>query len=259
MTTLAHEITRFVAYEWENNCGYVSAVLSGIVGDLVHLKRGGYHISIEDQSSTNYSVIRIDDKAPPGNWSRILAAAIDMSMSTSDMALCMSRLWTVWNDQSDPRRIYLNAFNGWDGKTESAKRYDFVTQTVKNTTPDHKWHKHAEIKRKYVTSWIAAWAIVSMLKGETKEQYINGGKGMELSGDSKILRDSMAGRDLARAQMTSKTTWEGMPGGVQEEMLDVQTLKRIEAKLDEILKVLNAGVATIPDTIIVSGQLSIQK
>lgn len=170
MSTSAHEVTWYIARGWESI--YPSAVLSGIVGDEAHQKGGGYHISIENNSSTNYSVIRPDDKAPPGDWPRYLAAAIDMSMSTQDMALCFDRLWWAWNDLSDPRRIYINGFNGWDGKTSEAKRYDFVTQKISTTTSDHKWHTHLEERRKYVTSMFAANAILSILRGESKEQYI---------------------------------------------------------------------------------------
>lgn len=169
MSTKAHAITRNTAAQWESM--YSSAVLSGIVGDAAHQRGGGYHISIEDNSSTNYSVVRPDDKAPPGNWPRDLAAAIDMSMSPSDMTLCTNRLWDVWNDTSDPRHQYINGFNGW-ANSGDAKRYDFVTQAISVTTSDHKWHVHLEIRRRYVTDQFANDAILSILKGESKQQYI---------------------------------------------------------------------------------------
>lgn len=176
MATKAHEVTWYIADNWETY--YASAVLSGIVGDAAHQKNGGYHISIEDQSSTNYSVTRPDDKAPPGTWPRNLAAAIDMSMSAADMKLCSDRLWNVWYDQSDPRRIYLNGFNGYFNDGGPAKRYDYVTQQISEASSDHKWHVHKEIRRKWVTDMFAANAILSILRGETKQQYLdslNGG------------------------------------------------------------------------------------
>lgn len=176
MATNAHSVTKSIASQWETF--FVSAVLSGIVGDEAHKANGGYHISIEDQSSTNYSVIRPDDKAPPGTWPRNLAAAIDMSMSPTDMAECSWRLWYAWNDQTDPRRIYINGFNGWFNDSNPAKRYDYVTQAISNTTSDHKWHVHLEIRRKYVTDTKAAEAILSILKGESKETYLLGGDSM---------------------------------------------------------------------------------
>jgi hypothetical protein len=171
MATKAHPITWYIARNWETY--YASAVLSGIVGDIAHQASGGYHISIEDNRSTNYSVIRPDDKAPPGSWPRDLAAAIDMSMNPTDMATCSWRLWNIWNDKTDPRRIYLNGFNGWFNDGGPAKRYDYVTQGISESTPDHKWHVHAEERRRWVTWQVAADAILSGLRGETKEQYLS--------------------------------------------------------------------------------------
>lgn len=173
LATLAHDATKQISAGWDSF--YASAVPSGIVGDAAHRHRGGYHISIEDQpSSKNFSVVRVDDKAPPGNWPLNLAAAIDMSMSPADMAICSWRLWVVWNDKSDPRRQYINAFNGWFNDGGPAKRYDFVTQGISETTSDHKWHVHLEIRRRWVTSMVAAMAILSILKGESKQQYLAG-------------------------------------------------------------------------------------
>lgn len=184
MTTKAHAVTRAIAAEWD--AAYPSAVFSGIAGDAEHQARGGYHISIEDQSRDNYSVVRPGDKAPPGDWPRDLAAAIDMSMSPTDMALCSSRLWNVWYDKSDPRRIYINGFNGWFNDGNPAKRYDFITLRISNTTSDHKWHVHLEIIRQWVTDTFAAKAIISVIRGETKQQYL----------DSIAIPDPTSGDDM---------------------------------------------------------------
>lgn len=177
MATNAHDETRYIADQWETF--YASAVLSGIVGDAAHQKNGGYHISIEDQSSSNYSVTRPDDKAPPGTWPRNLAAAIDMSMSSTDMKTCSDRLWAVWNDRAnDPRAAYVNGFNGWFNDGGPAKRYDYYSGEVSDTTSDHKWHVHLEIRRKYVTDRTASNAIISILRGDSKEDYLIGDAAM---------------------------------------------------------------------------------
>jgi hypothetical protein len=162
MATLSTSSLNWLANEWEDV--YKSAVLSGIVGDLAHKKRGGYHISRQDQPSNNYSVIRADDK--PGNGPSNRAAAIDMTMSTADMKKCHVRLRECWKNRAkDPRMKYINAWNGWDGEG-SAGRYDVVKGTVGTATSDHKWHIHLEIRRKYVNDMNAMKAILSMLKGE---------------------------------------------------------------------------------------------
>jgi hypothetical protein len=170
MSTLAPVLLQEAAREIEKI--YKSAVFSGIVGDRAHQARGGYHISVEDQPGNNYSVTRPDDKAPPGTWATNLAAALDMSMSTADLKLATSRFEAVWADRTDPRRKYFNAFNGYKG-TGDAKRYDMVTNSVSTASPDHKWHKHDEWRRKYVNDRTALKAYVSIHKGETKQQWLD--------------------------------------------------------------------------------------
>jgi len=165
VTTMAPDLLLQFAADWEKI--YKSAVFSGIVGDKAHQARGGYHIAIEDQPSDNYSITRPDDKAPPGTWPRNKASAVDMSMNTADMKLCAQRLQAAWNDKSDPRRKYLNAFNGWLG-TGDAARWDFYANKKLFATSDHKWHVHLEFRRKWIDSKVAMTAVLSILKGEPK-------------------------------------------------------------------------------------------
>lgn len=162
MATLSTTSLNWLANEWEKL--FKTAVLSGIVGDLAHKLRGGYHISRQDQPKSNYSVTRPDDK--PGNGPNDRAAAIDMTMSTADMKKCHIRLRESWKNRAkDPRWKYINAWNGWDG-VGSAGRYDVVTGNVSTASADHKWHIHLEIRRKYVNDMNAMRAILSLLKGE---------------------------------------------------------------------------------------------
>lgn len=174
MTTLVSDPIAYVAHEWEDSCGYDSAVLSGIKPDAAHLDRGGYHCSIEDLiahgNGGDYSNTRPDDKG----FNPKYGAAIDMSMSSSDMIKCHNRVRAVWADRTDPRRIYMNAINTWDGSGD-AVRLDFYANTERVASADHKWHNHGEMRRRYLLDWTAARAMVSALKGETKEQWISGG------------------------------------------------------------------------------------
>jgi hypothetical protein len=173
VATAAADVTRWIAKRWE--ALYPSAVLSGIVGDPAHRKSGGYHISVVDNPKNNYSVVRPDDKSPPGAWPRDLAAAIDMSMSPADMRLCTARLKRVYDNPDDPRRKYLNAFNGWSG-TGDARRYDLWARVTSYATVDHKWHVHAELRRRWANSWDAARATVSALAGESVAEYLKAAK-----------------------------------------------------------------------------------
>jgi hypothetical protein len=171
MTTLAPSMLRAAMAKWEDQ--YASAVFAGIVGDAAHRLNGGYHISIEDQPSGNYSVTRPKDKAPPGKWRRDLASAGDMSKNTKDMIEGYKYWNALFNDRTDPRRKYFNAVNCWDG-TGDAVRLDFVANTRSFATPDHRSHEHAELCRMYAEDPEAGRALVSVVSGDTKEQW-NGG------------------------------------------------------------------------------------
>ena len=170
MSTIASPQLRELAAEWKTGCGFKSAVISGIVGDTSHAQRGGYHISRQDQvSKTNYSVLRPDDK--PGNGPDNTASAIDMTMNTADMILCTKRLVKAYENLQDPRRKYLNGFNGTVDGTY-AKRWDIYARVISPATRDHLWHVHISIRRKYSTSATAAKAIVSILRGESVAKYL---------------------------------------------------------------------------------------
>lgn len=165
MSSRAHQTMRDFAAKWD--AAYPSAVFSGIVA-----LTGGYHASIEDSVPGSYSVVRVDDAAPPGGWPRDLSAAIDMSMNTTDMIKCYWRIRRVFDNPNDPRRRYFNAFNGWDGQGD-AKRLDFVTGQIQWATPDHKWHTHGEWRRRYVTdpnSYVAAESM--LLTDEGPEAFL---------------------------------------------------------------------------------------
>lgn len=167
MSTLAYPLLRELATGWEKI--YPSAVCSGIVGDKAHQSRGGYHIGRAFQSRTNYSVVRADDR--PGNGPNDAAAAIDMSMSRRDMILCTKRLQAVWSNRNDPRRKYLNAFNGWLG-TGHPTRFDVVAVRTEAASEDHTWHVHLEVRRRWVLTRAMVTAVLSALRGESVAEYL---------------------------------------------------------------------------------------
>ncbi|MFI7608909.1 hypothetical protein ACIBTV_27865 [Micromonospora sp. NPDC049366] len=187
MATEVAPPTRWLADQWENNCGYASAVLSGIVPDERHKKSGGYHPSIEDLvrygNGGDYSNKRALDKAPPVTAKgKKYGAAVDMSMSRADMKKLYGRALAVYNNRSDPRRKYLNAINVWDGiDGHSPRRLDFQANTNTTASADHTWHSHEDQPRAYVDvnrneqeAWTAARAFISMAKGETAAAWLAG-------------------------------------------------------------------------------------
>lgn len=170
MSTVATAALKDLAADWKK-C-YPSAQISGILPDKAHLSRGGYHVSREDQSGSNYSVVRPDDRVGPAD----AAAAVDMTMGTSDMRLCTSRLVAAYTNVNDPRRKYINAFNG-TVNNKQARRWDVYARKVSSATSDHLWHVHLEVRRKYVNSATAMAAILSILRGESLASYLARVKG----------------------------------------------------------------------------------
>lgn len=235
MATLVSDPVRFIASQWEDNCGYSSAVLSGIAPDAAHLERGGYHCSIEDLyrfgNGDDYSNTRPDDKGLNPKY----GAAIDMSMSTSDMIKCHNRVRAVWADRTDPRRQYLNAINTWDGSGD-AVRLDFYANTERFASPDHKWHNHEETRRRYLLDWTAARAIVSALKGETKQQYMAGGGTVTISDeDCKKIATVWSGSESTPWDPTNNYSNGGALGDTARRVLAMQdkTLPQMNAMLIE--------------------------
>jgi hypothetical protein len=141
-----------------------SAVCSGIVGDARHARQGGYHIGRKFQPGSNYSVVRPDDRSGRGPADG--ASAIDMTMNGADMRLATARLANAYRNTADPRRKYLNAFNGWDGG-KTALRFDVYARKIKTATSDHKWHIHLEQRRRYILDSVSNEAILSILRGDS--------------------------------------------------------------------------------------------
>jgi peptidoglycan hydrolase-like protein with peptidoglycan-binding domain len=171
MATLVSAQMREIATAAVKRCGYKSAVLSGIVPDSRHLKNGGYHCSVEDLrrfgKQDDYSNTRADDR----NFNLKYGAGIDVTMSAADMKKHHKRVYAVWKDHSDPRRGYINAVNTWDGSGD-AVRLDFVANVAKYASPDHKWHWHFDLRRRYLQLAKAARAAISMFAGESKATWI---------------------------------------------------------------------------------------
>lgn len=243
MTTLSTSSLNWLANQWENT--YTTAVLSGIVGDLAHKARGGYHISRQDQPSSNYSVTRADDKLGPSDR----AAAIDMTMSTADIIKCHKRLRVIWlNRANDPRMKYINAWNGWDGEGD-AGRYDVVRGTIGTATSDHKWHIHLEIRRRYVNDMDAMRAILSMLRGESLATYTGSTDEDDSMADMTQAQFNEfylnAVKNEAIATQLKARPWQYIGGGIDEGKSTLNVLNDIH-QLSKALATTIAAESTSP-------------
>jgi hypothetical protein len=162
MATVAYQAMKDFAKGWERI--FRSAVCSGVAGDRRHQKAGGYHIGRRYQSGSNYSVVRPDDRRGCGPDDG--SSAVDITMNRRDMILATTRLRSAYNNTKDPRRKYLNAFNGWVG-SGAATRYDVYARRTKSASSDHKWHVHLEQRRRWIKDATSNAAILSILRGES--------------------------------------------------------------------------------------------
>jgi hypothetical protein len=162
-----------------------SAVMSGIVGDLAHQTAPGRHLSWEDNlrlfGSGSWPLNwTAGDKSPKNKRA---ASAIDMSMNVGDMIAVTKRFVKVFeNRKTDRRAKYVNAVNGTtDGV--NAKRWDFVSGAISWTDNSHLWHVHDETMYDKVDDPEMVRAHLSIVKGESAEQYLGASvrREMELS------------------------------------------------------------------------------
>jgi len=186
VTSLAPPTLVWFYRQWETLADYPSATFSGIVPDQAHLDRGGYHCSIEDLirfgNGGDYSNTRPLDKAPPVTKPNGVkqSAAVDVSLSRADMVKLYGRVKRVFDDRTDPRRKWLNYWNAWNGVAGNLPdRFNFQSNTIGTTDRSHEWHSHDDHPRLYVDlaaseadCWTAMRAALSVVKGETKEQWL---------------------------------------------------------------------------------------
>lgn len=261
MATLVSDPIRWLAKEWEDNCGYASAVLSGIAPDAAHLGRGGYHCSIQDLiangNGSDYSNTRPDDKG----YNPKYGAAIDMSMSTADMVKCHNRVRAVWADKTDPRRKYINAINTWDGSGD-AVRLDFYANSERSATDDHKWHNHDETRRRYLLDWEAVRAVASVFKGETKQQW-ESNMGFLDDTNAAVMawrvdaifygRDRVAGGPHVGTAPGIVLLWAKIRGIVAEELAKVPAPDITDEQADAIAEKIAASLASGTDDLLTTG------
>jgi hypothetical protein len=171
MATLISDELEFVADRIVHHLDYPSAVLSGLAPDPRHLDNGGFHCSLEDLRAHGNGGDYSDSRPNDRGFNPKYGAAFDVSLAAKDMIRAYGRVRTVWADHSDPRRVYVNAINCWDG-SGAATRFDFDAGIAKYASPDHVWHVHGEIHRRFVRDPKAARAMVSMFAGESKAAWL---------------------------------------------------------------------------------------
>lgn len=150
---------------------YPSSTPAGINGDQRHFNANTYHIGIRELPNKGGYTNRTWEDKMPAAGSDMHSSATDESMSTADMVKNWNRHLAVFLDHSDPRRVYIAEYIGWNGKGK-AERLDYQTNQRTVSSDDHKWHRHRAKRRRFYNSMEAAKACISIDKGETKAQYL---------------------------------------------------------------------------------------
>lgn len=157
------------ADDWEDAIG--SAILSGINGDRAHTFDPGKHLSRSDNvqnfGSSSWPVVHPKDKIGPSDK----ACALDISMNRADQNRVHNNFITLYRNRAiDPRAAYVYAFNGYNGSGQPM-RYNLVNGATSITDSSHTWHEHVETFYAYVNDPQMRRAILSVVRGESIDQY----------------------------------------------------------------------------------------
>src|SRR5690606_15357818 len=139
----------------------------------VYAGKPGYHSSREENLARwpgNYSIRLALDKQGPADK----AAAIDYTMSDSEMRR-RTRYLADAAARNDPRLAAVREFYGTlDSRTVFGRIKDSRNGPWRSSTADnsHLWHIHISIFRAYVDQWDELSPVLSVLAGETQEQWL---------------------------------------------------------------------------------------
>lgn len=139
----------------------------------IYAGKPGYHSSRQENQSKwpgNYSIrVALDQQGPSDK-----AAAIDYTMSDAEMRLRTGYLAAA-AERNDPRLAAVREFYGTlNSRTVFGRIKDSRTGPWRASTSDnsHLWHIHISIFRAYTNQWDELEPILSVLAGETLEQWL---------------------------------------------------------------------------------------
>lgn len=143
----------------------------------IYAAKSGYHNTVNSNKKTwptNYSIQLPWDLTQPDNKAR----AIDLTMDDAQMRQRTRYLQASALDPVDDRLKCVREFYGTldsvnvYGLTHSSETagWSFVS-----SDSSHLWHIHISIPTEYCDDWPALQGLVSVLKGETYQQWLNEG------------------------------------------------------------------------------------
>lgn len=210
----------------------------------------GYHntrLWNEQFRPNDYSIQLTADRIGPDD----LSSAIDLTMSTSEMIKRTGYLRNAALNPNDSRTSYIREFigtlNGVDVYCLEASGPGTAFHFDGDRDDSHLWHIHLSIYRMYCNDPQAMSAILSVLKGETFEQWIGNSDMTTVDDIHRLLHDG------TRAPGQANTSGGGVPIA-----WIVRRLWEHDGKFDMILANLAtlAGVDFVNEEQIISGVLS---
>lgn len=233
--------------EWVRFMGELLALEPGTQNGGIFANKSGYHNTRANHLKyrpSDYSIQATADKMGPpdvgaaGDWTFPDAQA----GRYATISKYMSRIIASAKDPNDPR------LNGWreaygqaDGDL-AVEGWDFQAGVPVTSDSSHLWHIHFSELRKYADNWDNKLAMLSVLRGETVEQWM--GDDMSAlydneswSGDEVQSWANRIYRSYRAAESADKkiSTLEGEVRGLQTRLDDMST------KMDAILAKLGDG------------------
>jgi len=136
----------------------------------------GFHSSVEDNVTRwpgNYSIRDAINRREP----KTVGRAVDVTLSGSDMKRCTGHLANA-AAADDPRLAPVREFYGTlNGTTVFGRAHTGPDTDWRSSSADssHLWHIHLSFFTPYVDDWTALAGVVSVLVGESLDDYLSGG------------------------------------------------------------------------------------
>lgn len=156
--------------------GELLKLAPGSLNGGIYANKKGYHNTRAANDLTwpgNYSVRDAVDREGPDDK----AAAFDWTFPDAQagnyntIALFSKRLLLSGQNPNDPRLDGWREFYGNADLDTEVEGYDFRYDRLASSDTSHLWHIHGSETRKYVTSFDNKVAMLSVLKGETVEEW----------------------------------------------------------------------------------------
>lgn len=139
----------------------------------IYANKPGYHNSRRNLPASDYSVQYALDRQGPDDK----AAAIDLTFPDAQsrhyetIIKYASRLLASGRDPHDERGNYLREFYGQADEDTQVEGWDFQSVGPSTSDASHLWHIHLSFMRAYLNDRGAFDAVLSILIGETVEQW----------------------------------------------------------------------------------------